>query len=151
LLRERAGWRAAEAGRKRSGSVFDQPQRLNDHPVLLKKRDRSDPEFVLRWSAMAELFREIVRQQWNFSPPETIREVEEYQVELASVAVLELVIVRREWRKRSRLAQLFPPVLKRDQVSRASRKTARREFSRRAAVDSVREVRRFQPGPLGPL
>jgi len=38
-------------------------------------------------------FREIVRQQWNFSPPETIREVEEYHVELSDVTVLELVIV----------------------------------------------------------
>ena len=24
-----------------------------------------------------------VRQQWNFSPPDTVREVEEYQVELS--------------------------------------------------------------------
>ena len=36
--------------------------------------------------------KEIVRQQWNFSPPDSIREVEEYQVELSSVTVLELVI-----------------------------------------------------------
>ena len=51
-------------------------------------------EFVLRWSADGgNSFREIVRQQWNFSPPETIREVEEYQVELASVTVLELIII----------------------------------------------------------
>ena len=35
----------------------------------------------------------IVRQQWNFSPPKTIREVEEYRVELSDVTVLELVIV----------------------------------------------------------
>jgi len=34
-----------------------------------------------------------VRQQWNFSPPNTIREVEEYQVDLSGVTVLELVIV----------------------------------------------------------
>jgi hypothetical protein len=34
-----------------------------------------------------------VRQQWNFSPPETKREVEEYQVELSNVTVLELIIV----------------------------------------------------------
>jgi hypothetical protein len=48
----------------------------------------------LRWSADGgNSFREIVRQQWNFSPPETIREVEEYQVALASVTVLELIIV----------------------------------------------------------
>jgi hypothetical protein len=34
-----------------------------------------------------------VRQQWNFSPPETTRETEEYHVELSDVTVLELVIV----------------------------------------------------------
>ena len=51
-------------------------------------------EFVLRWSPDGgSSFREIVRQQWNFSPPETIREVEEYQVELSNVTVLELIIV----------------------------------------------------------
>jgi hypothetical protein len=36
--------------------------------------------------------KEIVRQQWNFSPPESIREVEEYQVHPSNVTVLELVI-----------------------------------------------------------
>jgi hypothetical protein len=37
--------------------------------------------------------KEIVRQQWNFSPPNSMREVEEYQVDLSGVNVLELVIV----------------------------------------------------------
>src|SRR2546428_2975778 len=51
-------------------------------------------EFVLRASSNPEgPFREIVRQQWNFSPPETAREGEEYQVELSNVTVLELIIV----------------------------------------------------------
>ena len=49
---------------------------------------------VLRWSGDGGCsFREIVRQQWNFSPPNTTREVEEFQVALSDVAVLELVIV----------------------------------------------------------
>ena len=34
-----------------------------------------------------------MRQQWNFRTPETVREVEEYQVELSNVTVLELIIV----------------------------------------------------------
>jgi hypothetical protein len=34
-----------------------------------------------------------VRQQWNFSPPNSVRDVEEYRVELSGVDVLELVIV----------------------------------------------------------
>ncbi|MGB7898050.1 MAG: hypothetical protein WCF89_11405, partial [Candidatus Sulfotelmatobacter sp.] len=50
-------------------------------------------EFFLRWSPDGRSFREIVRQLWNFSPPNTIREVEEFQVELSDVTVLELVIV----------------------------------------------------------
>jgi hypothetical protein len=47
----------------------------------------------LRWSADGgSSVKEIVRQQWNFSPPESIREVEEYQVHLSGVIVLELII-----------------------------------------------------------
>jgi hypothetical protein len=38
-------------------------------------------------------FEKFVRQQWNFSPPNTIREVEEYRVEISDVTVLELAIV----------------------------------------------------------
>jgi hypothetical protein len=33
-----------------------------------------------------------VRQQWNFSPPNTTIEIEEYRVELSDVTVLELAI-----------------------------------------------------------
>jgi hypothetical protein len=34
-----------------------------------------------------------VRQQWNFSPPNAMREVEDYGVDLSDVTVLELIIV----------------------------------------------------------
>ena len=92
---EAQGWRAAEAGTQTIRLVFDQPQRLKRISVVFEEKEIArTQEFVLRWSADGgNSFREIVRQQWNFSPPETIREVEEYQVELASVTVLELVIV----------------------------------------------------------
>jgi hypothetical protein len=50
-------------------------------------------EFVLRWSPNGDSsLKEIVRQQWNFSPPESTREVEEYRVDLSNVSVLELII-----------------------------------------------------------
>ncbi len=89
------GWRAAEAGTQTIRLVFDQPQSLKRISVVFEEKEIArTQEFVLRWSADGgNSFREIVRQQWNFSPPETIREVEEYQVELASVTVLELIIV----------------------------------------------------------
>ena len=38
-------------------------------------------------------FREIVRQQWNFSPSGSEREIEDYAVELSEVRVLEMIIV----------------------------------------------------------
>jgi hypothetical protein len=51
-------------------------------------------EFVLRWSPDGgRTFREILRQQWNFGPPEAIREAEDYRVELSGVTVLELTII----------------------------------------------------------
>jgi len=51
-------------------------------------------EFVLRASSnLGGPFREIVRQQWNFSAPASTREIEEYHVELSDVGVLELTIV----------------------------------------------------------
>ena len=51
-------------------------------------------EYVLRWSPdSGQSFREIVRQQWNFSPQGTTSETEDYHVELPAVTVLELSII----------------------------------------------------------
>ncbi len=48
----------------------------------------------MRCSANAgQPFREIVRQQWNFSSPGAVREIEDYAVDLLDVGVLELIIV----------------------------------------------------------
>ncbi|MGE5734843.1 MAG: hypothetical protein ACM34E_07120 [Acidobacteriota bacterium] len=48
----------------------------------------------MRWfSDGGSSFGEIVRQQWNFSPPKPVREIEDYQVELSNVTILELNIV----------------------------------------------------------
>jgi len=92
---EAQGWRAAEPGPQTIRLIFDQPQRLKQISLVFEEKETArTQEFVLRWSGNGgNSFREIVRQQWNFSPPETIREVEDYPVELASVTVLELIIV----------------------------------------------------------
>ena len=89
------GWRAADPGSQTIRLVLDDPQRLKHISPAFEEADRErTQEFVLRWSPDGgRSFREIVRQQWNFSPPNTIREIEEYQVELSDVTVLELVIV----------------------------------------------------------
>src|SRR2546428_8435191 len=92
---ETQGWRAASPGTQTIRLLFDQPQRLRRISLVFEETEAErTQEFVLRWSPDGgRSFREIVRQQWNFSPPKTIREVEEYRVEISDVTVLELVIV----------------------------------------------------------
>ena len=95
VLGEMRGWRAADSGTQTIRLIFDEPQRLTRIALVFEETETErTQEFVLRWSPDGgRSFREIVRQQWNFSPPKTIREVEEYRVELSDVTVLELVIV----------------------------------------------------------
>jgi len=92
---EERGWRAAASGAQTIRLIFDQPQRLKRIALVFEETetDRTQ-EFVLRWSPdSGHSFREVARQQWNFSPPNTTREIEEYNVQLSDVTVLELVIV----------------------------------------------------------
>lgn len=92
---ETQGWRAASPGTQTIRLIFDEPQRLKRIALVFEETETErSQEFVLQWSPSGgRSFREIVRQQWNFSPPNTIREVEDYQVDLSGVTVLELVIV----------------------------------------------------------
>jgi hypothetical protein len=89
------GWRAADSGAQTIRLVFDESQTLKRISLVFEEIETErTQEFVLRWSPDGgRSFREIVRQQWNFSPPNTTREVEEYRVELSGINVLELVIV----------------------------------------------------------
>jgi len=95
LSGETQGWRAASPGTQTIRLLFDQPQRLRRISLAFEENEiKRTQEFVLRWTPdSGRSFRKIVRQQWNFSPPDTVREVEEYQVELSGVTVLELIIV----------------------------------------------------------
>ena len=88
------GWRAAAPGSQTIRLVFDHPQRLRCISLVFEESETArTQEFVLRWSPDGgNSVKEIVRQQWNFSPPNSVREVEEYQVELSAVTILELVI-----------------------------------------------------------
>jgi hypothetical protein len=88
------GWRAESPGNQTIRLIFDQPQRLKCiYLVFEESETRRTQEFVLRWSPNGDTsLEEIVRQQWNFSPPESTREVEEYRVDLANVTLLELII-----------------------------------------------------------
>ena len=95
LSGETQGWRAASPGTQTIRLLFDERQKLGRISLVFEENEtKRTQEFVLRWSPdSGRSFREIVRQQWNFSPPDTVRDVEVYQVALSGVTVLELVIV----------------------------------------------------------
>lgn len=90
-----AGWRAAQAGEQTIRILFDEPQLIRRIHLQFHEEERErTQEFVLRWSADGgQSYREIVRQQYHFSPPDTIDEFEDYTVELEGVTALELRIV----------------------------------------------------------
>ena len=96
LLPGRAsGWRAAGPGKQTIRLLFANPQRLRQIRLnFVETHTERTQEYVLRWSPDGgQSFREIVRQQWNFSPQDATYETEDHQVELPAVTVLELSII----------------------------------------------------------
>jgi len=95
LGEEKRGWRAANPGTQIIRLTFDDPLRLGRVRLVFDDGEHTrTQEFVLRWSTGPEdSFREIVRQQWNFSPEGSVLEIEDYAVELFGVRILELIIV----------------------------------------------------------
>ncbi|MDO5499497.1 MAG: discoidin domain-containing protein [Propionibacteriaceae bacterium] len=88
-----AGWRAAEPGPQTIRILFDTPQDLRLIRIEFRESEVGrTQEYVLRWSGDGREFRDIVRQQWNFSPGGSPEQVEEHRVELAEVTVLSLEI-----------------------------------------------------------
>jgi hypothetical protein len=89
-----SGWRASEPGEQTIRLLFDEPQEI--HHIRLsfsETEEERTQEFVLRWSSgHGQPMREIVRQQWNFSPGGSTFEMENYHVELRGASILELTI-----------------------------------------------------------
>ena len=75
--------------------LFDRPQKVRQiHLEFIENERERTQEYVLRWSPdQGESFREIVRQQYNFSPGGASTQVEDYQVDLDGVTTIELKIV----------------------------------------------------------
>ena len=99
---------ASEKRRGRDGAGERRSRRRVRLLFVEDERERSQ-EFVLRWSPDGgRTFRDIVRQQWNFSPHGSTRESEDYRAELDGVTHLELNITpdRSGGDARAALAQL---------------------------------------------
>ena len=92
---QQSGWRADAPGQQTIRLLFRQPSSLRRIAMRFIETDTErTQEYVLRWSPdNGRSFREIVRQQWHFSPRGSTEEVEDHQVELPDVTVLELTII----------------------------------------------------------
>jgi hypothetical protein len=87
------GWRATSPGPQTITLGFDGPQHIRRIFLhFIERETEREQEFVLRYSSASETNREIVRQQWTFSPTGSAQEIEDYEVELKSVTKLELLI-----------------------------------------------------------
>src|SRR5262245_16511068 len=88
------GWRAASPGKQRIRLVFDHPQSIQRMLLRFNELEVArTQEFTVRWTGTAdEPLKDVVRQQWTFSPEGSTMESEDYAVDLKAVSVLELTI-----------------------------------------------------------
>ena len=90
--KETTGWRAAVTGPQLIRLHFDEP--LTIKRLWLHFVDRTGEraqEFAVYAGAGSEL-KEVVRQQWTFSPHGSTEEIEDYAVNLSGITTLELRI-----------------------------------------------------------
>lgn len=88
-----AGWRAAHAGPQTIRFKFDRPQSI--HRIRLQFREdhvSRSQEFALFATSDTYPRKEVLRQQWTFSPGNSAVENEDYSVDLQGVSMLELEV-----------------------------------------------------------
>ena len=93
LLGGKGGWRAAAPGPQVIRLNFDRPQAIRRIRIEFREssRERSQ-EFAIFATSGPDQKREVVRQQWSFSPGGSAVEVEDYSVDLPAIVSLELKI-----------------------------------------------------------
>lgn len=98
-----SGWRAAQPGEQTIRLIFDQPLRLRRIWLhFVEPAAERTQEFVVRWSAdEGRSFRDLVRQQYTFSPQGATSEVEDFQVDLSGVTAIQLTIIPDQGRGRA--------------------------------------------------
>ena len=81
------GWRATGKGKQIIRIIFDKPRPLRRIRLEFAEPEiERTQEFTLQWSAESGgPLRDIVRQQWSFSPRGSTSEVEDYQIDLDSL------------------------------------------------------------------
>lgn len=74
--------------------MFDQPQSIERMRLQFNEPEVArTQEFTVQWSrGPNDPLKEVIRQQWNFSPDGSTNESEDYVVDPETVSILELTI-----------------------------------------------------------
>jgi hypothetical protein len=88
-------WIASTPGEQIIRVTFDEPQTISKILLLFEETDTSrSQEFALSWLPDGQSsWQQIVRQQFNFSPPNTTQERETFKLRLEKAKALELKII----------------------------------------------------------
>jgi hypothetical protein len=86
------GWRAATTGPQLIRLRFDEPQKIRRIQLHVIERSAERSQELAIFAEMDGGRREVVRQQFSFSPGGSTEEIEDYSVELNGVTALELKI-----------------------------------------------------------
>jgi hypothetical protein len=88
------GWRAGEPGPQIIRITFSGPTNIRRIQLIFRESQFArTQEVALRCTLAGGKRREVIRQQWTFSPQGSTEEVEDYRVTLDDVVVLELAII----------------------------------------------------------
>jgi hypothetical protein len=89
-----SGWRALDKGKQQIRLIFDRPISIRRiHLRFVETEIERTQEFTISWAGVdGGPMKEVLRQQWNFSPGGSTSEVEDFEVLLDAVSTLELAI-----------------------------------------------------------
>jgi hypothetical protein len=90
--KETTGWRAAETGPQLIRLQFDEPQNIKRLRLRFVERAAERTQEFAVFAGTGSELKEIVRQQWAFSPYGSTEETEDYTVNLSGITTLELRI-----------------------------------------------------------
>ena len=87
------GWRASAPGEQSIRIVFDAPRRITRVAlVFVETAVQRTQEIAVAWLPDGSEWREVLRQQWNFSPSGSMREEEDYRLDLDDVRAVQLTV-----------------------------------------------------------
>ncbi len=87
------GWRAGKPGPQVIQITFNRPTNIRHIQLAFRESQLArTQEFTLSCTVAGAERKEVIRQQWTFSPQGSTEEVEDYRVTLDDAVVLELAI-----------------------------------------------------------